>query len=87
MPPSIRLATLQDLPAIVALLIQDAEARRALDPLLWRIAGDASTRIERVAGAALNGSRASARELWFLAEQAGRIVGVAHAMLLPVPPI
>jgi hypothetical protein len=85
-PPLIRLATVQDLPAIVALLIQDAEARQALDPVLWRIAGDASTRMERAAGAALNG-QASARELWFVAEQAGRIVGVTHAMLVPVPPI
>jgi predicted N-acetyltransferase YhbS len=87
MPPSIQQATLQDLPAIVALLIQDAEARRALDPMLWRIAADASTQIERAGGAALNGSQASARELWFVAEQAGRIVGVTHAMLVPVPPI
>ncbi len=87
MPPSIRLATLKDLPAIVALLIQDAEARRSLDPVLWRVAGDASTRIENAVGPALNGSQAAARELWFVAEHAGRIVGVTHAMLVPVPPI
>ena len=87
MPPSIRLATLQDLPAIVALLIQDAEARRSLDTVLWRIARDASIRIEGVAGAALNGSQASARELWYVAEHGDRIVGVTHAMLVPVPPI
>ncbi len=87
MPPSIRLATLQDLPAIVALLIQDAEARRSLDPVLWRVAGDASTRIERATGTALNGSQAEVRELWFVADHAGQIVGVTHAMLVPVPPI
>jgi hypothetical protein len=87
MPSSTRLATPQDLPAIVALLMQDAEARRALDPMLWRIAGDASSRIERAAGAALNGSQAPIRELWFVAEHAGRIVGVTHAMLVPVPQI
>jgi hypothetical protein len=87
MPPSIRPATLQDLPAIIELLIQDAEARRSLDPVLWRVAGDASSRFERAAGAALNGSRAPAQELWFVAENVGRIVGVTHAMLVPVPPI
>jgi hypothetical protein len=87
MPPSIRLATLQDLPAIVALLIQDAEARRALDPMLWRIAIDASARIEKAVGGALNGSQASARELWIVAEHQGRIVGVTRAMRVPVPPI
>jgi predicted N-acetyltransferase YhbS len=87
MPPSIRLATLRDLPAIVALLLQDAEARRILDPMLWRIATDASTRIERTAGGALNGSQTSTRELWFVAEQAAQIVGLTHAVLVPVPPI
>src|SRR5215470_4264684 len=87
MVPSIRLATLRDLPGIVVLLLQDAEARRALDPTLWRIARDASTRIERAARAALNGSQTSARELWFVAKQVGRIVGVTHAVLVPVPPI
>jgi hypothetical protein len=87
MPPSIRLATLRDLPAIVALLLLDAEARRALDPMLWRIATDASTRIEKAVGAALTGSQTSAGELWFVAEQAAQIVGVTHAVLVPVPPI
>jgi hypothetical protein len=92
MPPSIRPATLQDVPAIVALLTHDAQERRSLDPLLWRVATDAPIRIERAVGtAARNGAQvsaqATARELWFVAEQAGRIVGVTHAMLVPVPPI
>ena len=73
--------------SIVALLTQDARERSALDPLLWRIAADAPDRIERTAGASLNGHHAPARELWFVAEHAGRIVGVTHAMLVPVPPI
>ena len=87
MPLSVRPAALQDLSAIVESLIRDAGERRSLDPVLWRVPGDAPTRIERAVGAALNGSQAAAGELWFLAEDAGRIVGVAHAMLVPVPPI
>jgi predicted N-acetyltransferase YhbS len=87
MPPSIRPATPQDVPAIVALLTHDAQERRSLDPLFWRIAADAPTRIERAVGTVLNGSEASARELWFVAEHAERIVGVTHAMHVPVPPI
>jgi hypothetical protein len=87
MPPSIRPGTSRDLPAIVALLTQDAQVRRSLDPLLWPVAADAATRIERVVGATLNGFQASARELWFVAEHAGRTIGVTHAMLVPVPPI
>jgi len=87
MTPSIRPATPQDLPAIVVLLIQDAHERRSLDPLLWRLAADAPARIETAVGAALGNSVASTREMWLVAEQASRIVGVAHAMTVPVPPI
>jgi hypothetical protein len=87
MPPLIRPATPHDQPAIVALLGRDAQERGSLDPLLWRIAADAPTRIEKAAATVRTGSQASARELWLVAEHAARIVGVAHAMLVPVPPI
>jgi hypothetical protein len=72
---------------MVALLTHDAQERRSLDPLLWRLAADAPARIERAVAAALNGSQTQARELWLVAEHAGRTVGVTHAMLVPVPPI
>ncbi len=81
----IRLATSDDLTAIVALLIQDAEQRRSWDALLWRIAVDAPVRIGKAVHAALN--EPAARQFWFVADYAGRIVGVAHAMMVPVPPI
>jgi predicted N-acetyltransferase YhbS len=87
MPPSIRLATSHDVPAIVALLTEDAQQRSSLDPLLWRIAPDAQARIERGVGAALQRTEASARELWLVAEYSDRIVGITHAMKVPVPPI
>src|SRR6267142_1590592 len=87
MPPSIRPATPHDLPGIVALLIQDAQERGSLDPLLWRLAANAPARVETAVGAALNGSAPSAREMWLVAEHAGRLVGVAHAMTVPVPPL
>lgn len=87
MASSIRPALQRDVPAIVAMLSLDAQERRSLDPLFWRVAADVSTRIEDAVTTALNGSRAAARELWLVAERAGRIVGVAHAMLVPVPPI
>jgi predicted N-acetyltransferase YhbS len=87
MPPSIRPATPHDLPGIVSLLTQDAEERRSLDPRLWPLAADAPRRIETAVGAALDRSAAPARELWLVAEHADRIVGVAHAMTVPVPPI
>src|SRR5262245_2087414 len=61
MPPSIRLATPHDVPEIVALLTEDAQQRRSLDPLLWRIAPDAQARIERGVSAALQRTQAFAR--------------------------
>jgi hypothetical protein len=87
MPPSIRPATPHDLAGIVSLLTQDAQERGSLDPHLWRLAANAPARIETAVGAALDGSVAPARELWLVAEHAGRIVGVTHAMTVPVPPI
>ena len=86
MPLSIRPATPRDLPGIVALLMQDAQQRRSLDPLLWGLAPDAAARIERAMGGALD-RFAPARELWLVAAHAGRIVGASHAMTVPVPPI
>src|SRR4029450_1113166 len=85
MLPTIRPATRHDLTGIVALLMQDAEQRRSSDRLPWPPVVDAPVRIGKAVDAVING--ASAGELWFVADQAGRIVGVAHAMMVPVPPI
>ena len=87
MTASIRPATPHDLPAIVGLLVRDAQQRASLDPRLWRLAPDAGARIERAVAATLDKSAGPARELWHVAEHAGRLVGVTHAMLVPVPPI
>lgn len=84
---SIRPATRQDLTGIVALLIRDAEQRRSFDPALWRIAADAPARIAKALDAALETAETPIRALWFVAEHANRIVGVAHAIMVPVPPI
>lgn len=83
MSPSIRTATPHDLAGIVALLMQDAQARAALDSRLWRLAADTKARVERAVSATLG----RAGELWFVAEDASRPIGVAHAMIVPVPPI
>jgi GNAT superfamily N-acetyltransferase len=87
MAPSIRPATPQDLRELVALLTLSVHQRSSLDPLLWQVAVDASLQIERTLDAAFNGTDTSSRELWIVAEAAGRIVGTTHAMMLPVPPI
>ena len=87
MPHSIRPIASSDLPGIVALLIQDAQRRSSLDPHLWRTAADAPARVERAVGAALNSTATLPQDFWHVAEHAGRIAGVTHAMIVPVPPI
>jgi hypothetical protein len=85
MPLSIRPVTLDDLGAVADLLLHDAKQRNALNAAVWPLPDDARARIEAAVRASLAG--ASGREVWRLAEIAGRIVGVAHAMIVPVPPI
>lgn len=81
--PSIRSATRDDLSGIVALLLEDGQALTTMDARLWRSAADAKARVGRAISAALG----RAGELWLVAEVASRIVGVTHAMIVPVPPI
>ena len=87
MPPAIRLATPEDLPPMVELLLADARGRRAHDPVLWALADDAEAQIEKAVTFALTAERQPFRQFWQVAEEGGRIVGVVHSMLLPVPPI
>lgn len=47
MPAEIRAATLDDLPQMVDLLMQDARSRQAHDPVLWVLDDDALQRWER----------------------------------------
>ncbi len=69
------------------LLVLDAEQRRSVDPALWPLAADAAARIESALHRGLAGPNPSAQELWLLAEISGRLVGITHAMIVPVPPI
>jgi hypothetical protein len=87
MPVSIRRATAQDTPAMVGLLVMDAESRNQLDPAVWPLAADASTQIERALDRGLASSNPVSQELWLLAEVSGRLVGITHAMIVPVPPV
>jgi len=87
MPCLMRPATPEDLPSVVTLLIRDARERSVLDHLLWREPADLRARIEKSFGAAFKQPQASAQELWLVAENAGRIVGLTHALIVLVTPI
>lgn len=85
--PTIRSAGSQDAETVVSMLLETAGRRAASNPGLWRIAADAAERIRIAFAASLNGGAGRPRQFWKIAEFGGTPVGVAQAMLLPVPPI
>ncbi len=87
MTASIRRMTPTDLPAMVDLLLRDAQQRERLEPSVWRVAADARARIEAAVAAALDAPNARMPEWWHVAEAAGRVVGVVHTTIVQAPPI
>ncbi|WP_292047450.1 MULTISPECIES: hypothetical protein [unclassified Brevundimonas] len=87
MPAAIRTATLPDVPSMVELLIQDAGRRHAHDAALWALAADAREKIEEAVTFALTAEKQPFRQDWLVAEADGKLVGIVHSLLLPVPPI
>lgn len=85
--PAIRDAATPDTPGMVALLVQDCEQRYAQDPDLWAIADGAPEKIEEALKFALEAEDQPFRQKWLIAESDGRIVGIAHSMRVPAPPI
>lgn len=82
-----RSASPADLDTITDLMMQDARARCAADPVLWALAHDAATRLRAGIQTAMEAEAPPFRQHWMLAEAAGHAVGVAHSIRLPVPPI
>ncbi|WP_299693305.1 hypothetical protein [uncultured Tateyamaria sp.] len=87
MPQTIRPATPQDIPRLIDLLLVDAQERFAVDRILWTMADDAPEQIKQALTFALTADAQPFRQFWQVAEDAGRVTGVIHSMLLPVPPI
>ncbi|WP_095589994.1 GNAT family N-acetyltransferase [Actibacterium ureilyticum] len=85
--PDIRPAAPPDIPAMSDLLLRAAHARAERQPGLWRVVPDADTTITATLLAALQDKAPSFRQQWLVAETGGRIVGLTHSILLPVPPI
>ncbi len=87
MPAAIRTATFPDVPSMVELLIQDARRREAHNAALWRLAVNAREKIEEAVTFALTAGKQPSRQNWLVAEADGKLVGIVHSLLLPVPPI
>ena len=87
MTVQIRPATVSDLLQMTALLIEDAAQRQQTNPALWPLAENGRERVANAVRQTLESSEPPFAEQWLVAEDAGRIVGVSHALQVPVPPI
>ncbi len=87
MPPTIRPAQPNDIPALIDLLKSDAAERCAHNPELWRSATDAGSDIETSLAKSLGSAPQPVQEFWNVSIEGNRLTGAAHSMLLPVPPI
>lgn len=76
-----------DLPAMRSLLLADAQARAAVDAALWPVAETAAEKIAAALRPVLSGAELPFYQSWLVAEAGGAICGLAHGILLPVPPI
>jgi hypothetical protein len=86
MSAQISSVTIPDLPQVIDLLITDAAQRHRTNPALWPIVGNAHQCIGDAVRTALD-KNSTFEELWLLAQDSGRTIGVSRAMLLPIPPI
>lgn len=83
----IRPADLSDMEQLADLLLADAKARYAADPVLWAMDSDPRPKIIATLRRAIEADAPAFRQMWLVAETNGDLVGVAHSILLPVPPI
>ncbi|MCV3273640.1 GNAT family N-acetyltransferase [Roseobacter sinensis] len=84
---AIRAAKVADVDKMVPLLVDDGRLREQQNPILWKLAEDAPAKVSATLTAAMEQERPAVRQKWLLAECEGRVVGLTHSILLPVPPI
>jgi len=75
-----------DIPALATLLARGMAARVAALPGIWVAEADPAAAIASALRAALAGEMPGPQH-WLVARAGGALVGVAHGMALPVPPI
>lgn len=84
---TIREAQVSDLDEMTGLLIEDGRQRATSDRTLWKMAFNAHERVRDTLQVAMENEEPPFRQRWLLAESNGKKVGIAHTILLPVPPI
>ena len=76
-----------DVPAIAALLLEDASVRERLNRQLWAVAPDAAARVLTSLSTIANPVAGSTKHHWVVAERDGVVAAVAHGVNMPPPPI
>ena len=84
---AIREANISDLDEMTPLLVKDGEQRASANQTLWRMEARAADKVHSTVKAAMENAKPPFRQQWLVAQGAGKTVGVAHTILLPVPPI
>ena len=87
MTTRIRRAEPADIPAIAALLLEDARRREALDHDLWAVAPDAPARVTAGLRTLADPVTGPFTHHWMVAEAGGTVRAVAHGVNVPAPPI
>jgi len=84
---AIRPARISDSEPLADMLVADAKSRNAVDPVLWQLNPDPRSAIITALARALDVDASPVRHAWLVAEADDRMVGCAHSIILPVPPI
>ncbi|MCR9136639.1 MAG: hypothetical protein NXI27_11625 [Alphaproteobacteria bacterium] len=84
---SVRTAQLSDLDTVVELLIADAKRREAADPIFWKVKPAPRDKIYPAVRAFMEIEHRAFHQALLLAETGRKTIGIAHTMILPVPPI
>lgn len=87
MPISVRPARASDIDTVVDLCIADAERRQAIDPLLWKVGSTPGEKVYPAIRTFMESENRIFHQALLLAESGGTVIGLAHTMILPVPPI
>ena len=87
MTVTINACSLADLPDMLDLLVEDARQRHTENPVLWAFDGSTRGRIEAILRKSFEDDNPPIKELWLMAKDGRKPVGLTHAIIVPVPPI
>jgi hypothetical protein len=84
---TIRTGEISDLEVMVELLMEDGRQREAHNQTLWKVDLNGADKVASDIRSTLENDNPPFRQQWLLAEFEGKIVGITHSILVPVPPV